>query len=469
MIKETVAEKILEYISAHGGDFGEVFSEETSYTRLLRAGGKLESIAEGRDCGTGIRIFIGGTVLYFSESSCREERLFQLLKENLCAEKLKALREKAVCGGISEVPPQTAMCQRKSAEKTAYKTAGLREKAALLKRCEQAGLSTDRKIIRMNVKYTDDCQTVYIANTEGLSAYDERVKTRLHITAFAENGKELRTSYRGPGAKRGFEFYSLFDPEALSRQIASDAVKLLGSKKCPAGRMPVIIGNGFGGLFFHEACGHSLEASAVLDGASEFSGRLGERVASEKVTLIDDGTLPYGWGSYQMDDEGVAAQKNVLIENGVLKSYLTDRMNAKKLGLSPNGSGRRQNYRFAPVSRMTNTYIAGGTDEPSAMIASVKQGLYVKSINAGSVNPATGEFNFNTGEAFLIENGEITYPVNNATLIGTGGEILKKVEMVGNDFALGQGFCYAESGTLYIGAGQPTIKISEMTVGGNKV
>ena len=232
--------------------------------------------------------------------------------------------------------------------------------------------------------------------------------------------------------------------------------------------MPVVIANGFGGLFFHEACGHSLEASAVADGASEFSGLLGQRVATDKVTLIDDGSMEGEWGSLHMDDEGNLTRRNVLIEKGILKGYMVDRFNGMKLGMEPTGSARRQNYRFMPTSRMTNTYIAPGEDSLEDMIASVERGIYVKSINAGSVNPETGAFNFNTAETYLIENGRIVKPVHGATLIGTGGDILKRVEMVGSDFELRQGFCYAASGAVYIGAGQPSVKISEMTVGGDE-
>ena len=254
----------------------------------------------------------------------------------------------------------------------------------------------------------------------------------------------------------------------LEKKAAEGALNMLHAAPCPTGRMPVVIANGFGGLFFHEACGHSLEASAVADGASEFSGLLGQRVATDKVTLIDDGSMEGEWGSLHMDDEGNLTRRNVLIEKGILKGYMVDRFNGMKLGMEPTGSARRQNYRFMPTSRMTNTYIAPGEDSLEDMIASVERGIYVKSITAGSVNPETGAFNFNTAETYLIENGRIVKPVHGATLIGTGGDILKRVEMVGSDFELRQGFCYAASGAIYIGAGQPSVKISEMTVGGDE-
>ena len=320
----------------------------------------------------------------------------------------------------------------------------------------------------MSTLYTDMDQQVFIANTEGLCARDRRNKTRLYIAATAKDGGSTGNSYIGPGAMRGFEYYEMIRPEDWAKKAAEGALNMLHAAPCPTGRMPVVIANGFGGLFFHEACGHSLEASAVADGASEFSGLLGQRVATDKVTLIDDGSMEGEWGSLHMDDEGNLTRRNVLIEKGILKGYMVDRFNGMKLGMEPTGSARRQNYRFMPTSRMTNTYIAPGEDSLEDMIASVERGIYVKSINAGSVNPETGAFNFNTAETYLIENGRIVKPVHGATLIGTGGDILKRVEMVGSDFELRQGFCYAASGAIYIGAGQPSVKISEMTVGGDE-
>lgn len=493
MIKESTAEKILDYIASHGGDFGEVFCEDTDYTRLFMSGGSLSEALAGRESGTGIRIFEGNSCTYLSCAGCGEEQLFRLLKESWtpgkgCAAESKTAEgfmEHAAGNSVARVPEKTSGLSKHCAEKTGEencgrkapasfpkprtgKTVSTEEKLSLLSRCSRAGLAFDSRITRINARYTDSDQRVFIANTEGLSAFDRREKTRLHLTAFAEEGGEVRTSYIGPGAMRGFEFYEMNRPEDWAAQAAKGAVQMLHSIPCPTGRMPVVIANGFGGLFFHEACGHSLEACAVLDGASEFAGKLGLPVASEKVTLIDDGSLPSEWGSCLMDDEGVPAQKNVLIENGILKGYLTDRLSARRMNLTPTGSGRRQSYRFAPTSRMTNTYIAPGTDRLEDMISSIGQGIFVKSINAGSVNPSTGEFNFNTSETFLIENGRITRPVHSATLIGTGSGILRRVEMVGNDFKLGQGFCYAASGAIYIGAGQPAVKISEMTVGGDQ-
>lgn len=456
MIKETTAEKILDYILSHGGDFGEVFYEDTSFTKLRMTGKEIETVSAGNETGTGIRIFQNGASLYFYTEGGEEETLFRLLKENW-----KGAGQKGGTFGF-------ASQGRKHYGDQDLRQAGLPEKAALAERCNLAGLSVSDRISRMSTLYTDMDQQVFIANTEGLCARDRRNKTRLYIAATAKDGGSTGNSYIGPGAMRGFEYYEMIRPEDWAKKAAEGALNMLHAAPCPTGRMPVVIANGFGGLFFHEACGHSLEASAVADGASEFSGLLGQRVATDKVTLIDDGSMEGEWGSLHMDDEGNLTRRNVLIEKGILKGYMVDRFNGMKLGMEPTGSARRQNYRFMPTSRMTNTYIAPGEDSLEDMIASVERGIYVKSINAGSVNPETGAFNFNTAETYLIENGRIVKPVHGATLIGTGGDILKRVEMVGSDFELRQGFCYAASGAIYIGAGQPSVKISEMTVGGDE-
>ena len=276
----------------------------------------------------------------------------------------------------------------------------------------------------------------------------------------------MDTGYIGPGALMGREFYDKINIEDYAREAARNAKTMALADYCPSGNMPVVVDNGFGGLMFHEACGHSLEASSVAKDISIFSGKIEEKVASDVVTLIDDGSIVNSWGSLGVDDEGMPTQKNILIENGILKGYLVDKLNARRMNMEPTASGRRQNYRFAPTSRMTNTYIANGNNTKEEIISNTEKGLFAKYISAGSVNPATGDFNFSLSEAYLIEKGKITKPVKGATLIGNGGKILQDVDMVGNNLKIGQGYCYAGSGALFIGAGQPTIRVKSMTVGG---
>jgi TldD protein len=237
---------------------------------------------------------------------------------------------------------------------------------------------------------------------------------------------------------------------------------------CPSGKMPVIIDNGFGGVIFHEACGHGLEATSVAKGTSVYTGKLGEKIASDVVTAIDDGTIPNGWGSFNINDEGEKPQRNVLFENGVLKNYMIDKLGSIRMGMAQTGAGRRQSYQFAPTSRMTNTYIAPGKSSNEEIFKNTEYGLYAKKMGGGSVNPATGDFNFAVLEGYLVENGEITTPVRGATLIGTGLEVIQQIDMVGKELEYGQGMCGSSSGSIPAWVGQPMIRVKEITVGGRK-
>jgi TldD protein len=310
-------------------------------------------------------------------------------------------------------------------------------------------------------------QRVLIANTDGLYTTDRRAYSRIANMAVASDGTENQTGFDAPGRLSGFECYgSVIDVEASARAAAERAVLMLHARNCPSGRMTVAIDNGFGGVIFHEACGHSLEATSVAKGDSEFAGRLGERIANPKVTAVDDGTLPGEWGSLGVDDEGIPARKNVLIENGVLKSYLIDRMGGLRMGMPPTGSSRRESYLYAPTSRMTNTFIERGSDRDEDIIASIDDGLYAKKMGGGSVNPATGEFNFAVAEGYLVKGGKITEPVRGASLIGKGSEILLAIDMVGRNLALAQGMCGSVSGAVPTNVGQPMLRVREITVGG---
>lgn len=342
----------------------------------------------------------------------------------------------------------------------------LREKQQLLRFMTEEGLAYDPRLVGMDSLYLDMSQEVIIANSTGLYVTDERNKTRLFSQSIAQEGDVIERGWVGPGHLGGFEFYDDLDLKAYAREAARMAIVNLSATYAEGGVMPVVVDRGFGGLLFHEACGHSLEATSVSRGSSEFCNRLGEEVASPLLTLVDDGSIPGRWGSLQVDDEGMKTQRNVLIEKGILKGYLIDILGGRRMGMEPTGSARRENYTFAPTSRMTNTFIEAGQDDDDQMIKDLEKGLFVKGINAGSVNPATGEFNFNVGEAYLIEQGELTKPVKGLSLIGTGGDILKQVDAVGKDTSIGDGFCWSASGALYIGAGQPRIRLKRMMVGG---
>ena len=309
-------------------------------------------------------------------------------------------------------------------------------------------------------------QKILIANTDGLCVEDRRVRTRLGISAVASKDGENQMGFEGPGRSMGFEMFNDIDVEKYGIEAARTAVTMLHAKDCPAGKMTVAIDNGFGGVLFHEACGHSLEATSVAKGNSEFANKIGEQIASSKVTAIDDGTIENAWGSINIDDEGEKARKNVLIENGILKGYMIDKLNGRRMGMKPTGSGRRQSYKYAPTSRMTNTYIAAGNDNPEDIIKSMDEGLYAKKLGGGSVNPVTGEFNFSVSEGYLVKNGEIQEPVRGASLIGKGSEILMNIDMVGKNLVQAQGMCGSSSGSIPVNVGQPMIRVKNITVGG---
>jgi TldD protein len=309
-------------------------------------------------------------------------------------------------------------------------------------------------------------QRVLICNSEGVFAYDRRPRTRINIQAVASDGNQAQTGRRSPGRGCGYELFDTVDPAELGLQAAKSAVTMLHAVDCPAGVFPVVIDGGFGGVIFHEACGHSLEATSVSRGNSVFCGKLGQQIAASCVTAIDDGVMPGEWGTIGVDDEGTPSRRRVLIENGILKSYMVDILGGRRMGMEPTGSSRRQDYTFAPTSRMTNTFIAPGKDDAEEMIRTMGDGLFAASMGGGSVNPLTGEFNFAVNEGYMIRNGKICEPVRGASLVGKGSEIIQNIDMVGSDMQMGQGMCGSSSGSVPTNVGQPLIRVSQITVGG---
>lgn len=455
MINETTINRVLEAAISSGGDFAEIFCENSENSQLVVNKSGVETSSNGIVSGVGIRVFDGTSFRYGYTTDKSEEAMIKLAKELSSS-----------CTKKGEISPLQGRVDHAPQVSTPFSAVAYKKKLETAGRAIRSALDYDEEICQASVKYLDMDQQVLIANTEGLFVTDRRVKTRMMVTAYAQNADGIQNGYWGPGAMKGWEFYDDLDIEWYGRESARIAKTMLHAKPCPGGRMAVVVNNGFGGLMFHEACGHSLESSSVAKGTSEFSGRLGQQVASPLVTLVDDGSVGAQWGSLGVDDEGMPTQKNVLIENGILKGYMIDRLGGLRMGMKPTGSARRQDYRFAPTSRMTNTYIANGSSSQEEILSNTEKGLYVKYINGGSVNPATGDFNFNTCECWLIENGRLTVPVRGATLIGNGSDMLRRVDMVGNDGKLGQGYCYAYSGALFICAGQPTVRVAEMTVGG---
>lgn len=459
MIKKEVAMEVLAKCLVTGGDFAEIFEEDSISNSIGLIDGKVENALGGRSYGIGIRIFKGFKSIYaYTNDNSLSGLLNTAYKAALALGELKedkqiVLNDTFTFKNIHNIKyyPNAVNYEKKiGIMKTAYKSAK----------------NYSNEISQVSVSYADKDQKVLIANTEGLFTEDRRVRTRLAISSIASNETENQTGFEGPGACKGFELFETIDPEYYGREASRTAHTMLHAKNCKAGNMTVAIDNGFGGVIFHEACGHSLEATSVAKGNSVFAGKLGKQIASSKVTAIDDGTIPNYWGSINIDDEGTLGRKNILIENGILKSYMVDKLNGKRMNMEPTGSSRRQSYKFAPTSRMTNTYIASGEDNPEDIIKSIEDGLYAKKMGGGSVNPVTGEFNFAVAEGYIVKNGVIQEPVRGASLIGKGSEVLMNIDMVGNNLEQAQGMCGSSSGSIPVNVGQPMIRVKEITVGG---
>ena len=424
MLSKEVAESVLGRCLITGGDFAEIFEEDTINNSIGILNGKVENSVGGRSYGIGIRIFKGLKSVYaYTNNNSLTSLLEVAYKAALALGEAK--EEKNIVLDCTTIKSAHPIIHIPS-------SIDINKKIGVMKIAYNAAKDYSSEISQVGVNYIDKEQNVLIANTEGLYVEDKRVRTRLTINSVASHNGENQTGFEGPGRHMGFEMFNYIDPEYYGREASRVAYTMLHAKNCPAGKMTVAIDNGFGGVIFHEACGHSLEATAVAKGNSVFTGKLGKQIASTKVTAIDDGTIPNAWGSLNVDDEGNKTQKNILIENGILKSYMIDRLNGRRMGMAPTGSGRRQSYKFAPTSRMTNTYIANGEDSPEEIIKSISDGLYAKKMGGGSVNPVTGEFNFAVSEGYIVKNGEIQEPVRGASLIGKGSEILMNIDMVGN-------------------------------------
>lgn len=460
MLNKQVVQDVLMAAMSTGGDFAEVFVEDRFNNSLEMIKGKVEKSLSGRDYGIGIRIFQGHNSVYTYTCSNEKSHLIQVAKKAAAA--LKGIPAQTGIDFYVEAPLNLHPV------KIAPKDVDKAVKVELMRKGSIAASSYDKSINQVVVTYLDYVQNVLIANTEGKFVEDQRTRTRYVINSVAQADGKMQNGSIGKGSGKGFELYDEIDVEAIGREASRIATTMLHAKSSPSGKFPVVLDNKFGGVIFHEACGHGLEATSVAKGNSVYAGKLGEKIASEVVSAVDDGTISNEWGSSNYDDEGTPTKRNLLIENGILKGYMIDKLNARRMNMDITGSSRRQSYKYAPTSRMTNTYILNGHSKFDDMIASIDYGLYAKYLGGGSVNTVTGEFNFAVQEAYLIENGKITAPVKGATLIGTGLEVLNKIEMVSDNFDSGEGMCGSVSGSIPAGLGQPALKVSEITVGGRE-
>lgn len=459
MITKANAKKILDITLSSGADFGELFFEDTIESSLKLENGVVSKVNSGNVYGCGIRILKKDKCVYGYTNDISMKSLAKLattLKDSFFGSKEYEVK-----------PLKLVKSSNKHLPKIPYEKVSQEELLSLLKKAYTAAKEYDEKISKVDVGFSYDNKKITIFNSDGKIVKDQHTRGRMSIIVIASKDGEMQMMHSGPGAQKGFEYFKdEIDVVAIAKQTAKSAITMLLANECPARVMPVIIDNGFGGVIFHEACGHPLEASAVSKNLSPFANKIGQKVASEVVSAIDDGTIEGGWGSGNFDDEGNKTTRNVLIKDGILQNYLIDNFNGRAMNRDGNGACRRESYKYQPTSRMSNTFIDNGKSTFDEIISSTKYGLYAKSLGGGSVNPTTGDFNFAVNEGYIVENGKIAYPVKGATLIGNGADVLLKIDMVGNNLERAQGICGAASGSIPADVGQPTIRVSSMTVGG---
>ena len=340
-------------------------------------------------------------------------------------------------------------------------------KVALLEEADRVARGEHDAIRQVSARYADSRRRIQVANSDGLLTGDDQVRTLFSVSCVADGDAGMQTGRESVGHTVGFELFDRVDVADLARRAANRAITKLDAVPAPSGEMPVVVGPGGGGVLFHEACGHGLEADLVAKSASVFAGRVGERVAVPEVTLVDDGTMAGEWGCYAIDDEGRPAGRNVLIQDGVLTDFMWDRLRAVKEGRASSGNGRRQGYQYLPMVRMTNTFLEGGDADPDAIVADTPSGVYVAQLGGGQVNTATGDFVFGMTEAYLIEDGRITAPIREGNLIGNGPEVLRSIDAIAGDFAMGSpGTCGKDGQGVPVGDGTPTLRVVRLTVGG---
>jgi TldD protein len=458
LIESSVVERVLESALSRGGDFAEVFIEDRSTSSAMLDQRKVEELSSGRDRGAGIRVVVGETTGFAHTADLSEKGL-------LAAAQAAAAVAREGGGGVREIAlstlrdyPSTAAIEPGDVDKA--------KKIELLLHADDVARSEGSAITQVQVGLGDSTRRFLVANSEGVFASDHQVRTRFNVICVALGDTGMQTGYRPVAGTRGFEILTNEAVEEAARGAARQAITKLDARPAPSGDLPVVLAGGSGGILFHEACGHGLEADAVLKDASVYAGKVGEMVASPLVTLVDDGTVTGEWGYLAIDDEGRPGARNVLIKDGVLTDYMWDYLRSQKEGRVSSGNGRRQSYQHLPMVRMTNTYLLAGFSDADEIVAQTPYGVYVAQLGGGQVNTATGDFVFGMTSAFLIEGGKITTPLRDCNLIGNGPDILKKVDAVATDFSMTPGTCGKDGQSVPVGTGQATMRLTGVTIGG---
>lgn len=450
--------KILKAALKRGGDFADIYMEETVNTSIVCEENKIEKVISGRDRGLGLRVIFDFKTAYAYTNDLTEKGLLELadvvskaVKEGKVKEDI-GLTKKDIAQGFSiKTPPSNV---------------DLLKKVELVKKANSFARGFDKRIAQAKVVYGDGFRQTAVVNSLGQWIEENRTGILFLTQAVAREGEAVQTGYEPIGGVMGLEIFEETPPEKVAEAAAKRAILMLRARKAIGGKMPVVLSSEAGGTMIHEAVGHGLEADLAQQGLSVYSGKIGEKIASPLITVMDDATIPYKRGSFFFDDEGSPAQKTMLVENGILKNYMYDRLTAMKNGAVSTGNGRRESYHHRPIPRMTNTMIAAGKASPGDIIKSLEKGLFVKKMGGGQVNTVNGDFVFEVTEGYLIEKGKIGEPVRGATLTGNGPEILKNIDMVGSDLGFGIGTCGKDAQGVPVSDAQPTLRIPEIVVGG---
>jgi TldD protein len=458
IVQPHILTKALDAALSTGADFADIFVEDTYSSNLSILGSKADQAIVGQLYGAGIRLFFGHEIVYVTTNDLSEQGL---VKAAMNAAKSRGTGEAKKAMPLLQVPFDTIHTYGEKPWEM-----NRERKFKWLNSVDQHARNRNSAVTQVEAALNEKFQKVQIANSRGLMAYDERAYSRLNMEVFVEHNGVKESSSERYGHMGTSELYDGMNIADFANENVDRAMGLTTAKFAPAGEMPVVIDNSFGGVLFHEACGHGLETTSVAKESSVFCGKMGQKIANECVSAVDDGTIKNGWGSLNIDDEGNKTKRTTLIENGVLKSYIVDEMGSRQTGYEVTGSGRRQSYKYAPASRMRNTFIDAGKDSFEEMIRDVDYGLYAKNMGGGSVNPGTGDYNFQVREAYIIRNGRIEEMVKGACLIGRGIDTLGKITKVSNELKLATGMCGSVSGSIPAAVGQPQILVSSLMVGG---
>ena len=467
-------ESLLQTALDQGGDFAEVYIERSRTSSVALDEGKIRTAQGAQSLGLGVRVLSGTEVGYAYSDDLNIDVLRQTAKV------AGSIARGSQGRGSASGSPRPALRVGAANSLNLYPmapgdlpdNAALGDKVELLLRGDRQARAHDSRIRQVMGNFVDNTKDIVIANSDGVLAHDVQMMCRIHFSVIAQgHGQERRSGFYGGGGRVNLSHFNGFTPEQVAQEAARISLAQLGAKEAPAGPQTVVLAPGWSGILLHEAVGHGLEADFIHKGTSLYAGKVGQKVASPLCTVIDSGLLPHRRGSLNIDDEGCPAQEKVLIENGILKGFMVDALSARIMGTASTGSGRRQSYQHAPMPRMTNTYLAPGPHSHDEIVKSVDHGLYCASLGGGQVDISNGNFVFEVKEAYIIEKGKLTYPVQNATLIGIGPEALSNVSMVGNDAALdtGLGMCGKDGQTVPVGVGLPTVRIDNLTVGGTHV